>query len=146
MRTGHELRNPLHGVCAGVKALQDGTLTPAEAVEEMKAIAEGLALMVNITNDMTDLQKLRSGQFTMHLAPTSLRHVLESCVLSVRPSLQRATDIELLCDGDVPDAVSVTCVYIFPQYFIFVIGFLFVFECAAARVATLAADVVVCVP
>ena len=60
---------------------------------------------VNITNDMTDLSKLRSGQFTMHLAPASLRHVLESCVLSVQPSLTRPADVELLCDGDVPDQV-----------------------------------------
>jgi signal transduction histidine kinase len=106
-RSGHELRNPLHGVCAGVKTLQGGTLSLPEVAEELKAIAEGLSLMVNITNDMTDLQKLRAGQFTMHFGPTSMRHVLESCVLSVRPALQHATDIELVCDdGDVPVTVS----------------------------------------
>jgi signal transduction histidine kinase len=109
-RTGHELRNPLHGVCAGVEALRDGTLSAAETNDELKAIAEGVALMVNITNDMTDLQKLRAGQFVVHVSPTSVRHVLESCILAVQPSLQRASDIQLVYDDNsMPNQVCCVC-------------------------------------
>ena len=105
---GHELRNPLHGVCAGITALRDGTLslTDAEAHEELKSIAEGVALMVNITNDMTDLHKLRSGQFAVHMSPCSLRHVLESCVLAVLPAVTSPSHIQLVYDESaVPDQV-----------------------------------------
>ena len=54
--SGHELRNPLHGVCAGIEALRGGQLGAAETAQELASIAEGLALMVSVTNDMTDLQ------------------------------------------------------------------------------------------
>jgi signal transduction histidine kinase len=107
---GHELRNPLHGVCAGVKALQDGVLSPAEAAEELAAIAEGLALMVSVTNDMTDLSKLRAGQFVMHLAPTSLRQILDACITSVQPSVQHVSDIQLEFDvSTMPETVCPSC-------------------------------------
>lgn len=110
---GHELRNPLHGICAGVEALRDGTLAPAEAHEELASITEGLKLMVSITNDMTDLQKLRAGQFAVQLAPTSLRRVLESCVLAALPlghsARHGAADvpgIQLFFENEVPESVS----------------------------------------
>ncbi len=104
---GHELRNPLHGICAGVKALQDGTLTPAEAAEELAAIAEGTALMVSITSDMTDLSKLRAGHFRVQLAPTLLRAVLDACVRAALPVADRPSDIQLDydCAGGVPESV-----------------------------------------
>jgi signal transduction histidine kinase len=107
-RAGHELRNPLHGVCAGVKALQDGALSPTEVSGEFAAIAEGLALMVSVTNDMTDLRKLRAGRFTVDLAPCSLRRLLESCVLSVLPAAGGvASALQLSYDArSVPDTVS----------------------------------------
>jgi hypothetical protein len=95
-----------------VKALQDGTLTPAEAAEELAAIAEGTALMVSITSDMTDIAKLRAGHFAVALAPTPLRRVLESCVLAVKPAVARAGDVELVYAPDAPEMVSVAqCVY-----------------------------------
>ena len=115
---GHEIRNPLHGVCAGVKALQDGTLSAAEAREELAAIAEGLKLILSVTNDMTDLRKLRAGQFVVCLAPTSLREVLESCVVSVQSMAAAATggpgtptqpDIQLVFDRHLPDMVRQRC-------------------------------------
>ena len=109
MHAGHELRNPRHGVCAGVRALQDGVLAPTEAREELASISEGLALMVSITSDMTDLAKLRAGQFVVHFAPTYLRQVLQSCVLAVQPAVGRATDIQLEYDDSMPDSVRRCC-------------------------------------
>ena len=109
MHAGHELRNPLHGVCAGVRALQDGVLAPTEAREELASISEGLALMVSITSDMTDLAKLRAGQFVVRLGPTSLRGVLESCVLAVMPAAAgRSGDILLEYDESLPEMVCCT--------------------------------------
>jgi hypothetical protein len=109
LHAGHELRNPLHGVCAGVRALQDGVLAPTEAREELASISEGLALMVSITSDMTDLAKLRAGQFVVLLGPTSLRRVLESCVLAVLPAAAgRSGDILLEYDESLPEMVCCT--------------------------------------
>jgi signal transduction histidine kinase len=105
-RAGHELRNPLHGVCAGVSALRGGRLPPGEAAVELAAIAEGLALIVSITNDMTDLNKLRAGQFSVKCAPTNMRGVLESCICAVGPALQDAADVALLYDANMPEMVS----------------------------------------
>jgi signal transduction histidine kinase len=110
---GHELRNPLHGVCAGVEALLHGRLGASggggvgpEARAELAAISEGLALVVSVTNDMTDLQKLRAGRFEVHPAPTRLRAVLESCVASVRPALRgAAADMQLVYDDAMPPLV-----------------------------------------
>ncbi len=102
---GHELRNPLHGVCAGVKALQDGTLSAEEARREVSSIAEGVGVLVSVANDMTDLQKLRSGHFTVHPVPTRLRAVLEGCILAMQSAVERPTDIRLEYGSCVPGEV-----------------------------------------
>ncbi len=80
-------------------------MSPEETQKELLSIAEGLKLMVSVTNDMTDLQKLRAGQFAVHLAPTSLREVLRSCISAVMPAVPRPDDILLECADDVPDQV-----------------------------------------
>ncbi len=105
----HEVRNPLHGVCAGVQALQDGRLSGPEAAEELASISEGLSLTVTILNDLVDLQRLRSGNFAVNRAPTALRRVLEGCVSAARPAAARCEEstegIRLELDGSVPGTV-----------------------------------------
>ena len=54
--SGHEIRNPLHGIGAGVEACLSGELSPAEIRTELAAVADGVAMITTLTNDLLDLQ------------------------------------------------------------------------------------------
>ena len=52
----HELRNPLHGIAAGVDYCLSGGLSQADMLAELGAIADGVRMMTRLTNDFMDLQ------------------------------------------------------------------------------------------
>ena len=97
---GHEIRNPLHGVGAGVEACLSGDLTPAELRTELAAVLDGVRMIAMITNDLLDLQKMRAGGFSVNLAAASPAALVEACVRCVQPAV--AVPIEVAVDASVP--------------------------------------------
>jgi signal transduction histidine kinase len=102
-RAGHEIRNPLHGLAAGVDACLSGELTPAELRTELIAIADGVRMMASLTNDLLDLQKMRAGKMSVKSEVASPRGIVQACVRAVQPAVSVPIDIGI--DADVPEWV-----------------------------------------
>jgi signal transduction histidine kinase len=102
-RAGHEIRNPLHGISAGVETCLSGELSPAELRTELLAVSDGVSMMTALTNDLLDLQKMRMGKFSVHEAIASPMAMVEACVRAVQPAV--SMPIELSIDAGVPPEV-----------------------------------------
>ena len=100
----HEIRNPLHGISAGMASCLSGELSPAELTSELRAIAAGVQMMTSLTNDFMDLQKMRMGRFAVKEGVASPREIVEACVRSVQAAA--AAPIEVRVDEEVPERVS----------------------------------------
>ena len=101
----HEIRNPLHGISAGVEACMSGELTPAEVQTELAAVVDGVKMMTAVTNDFLDLQKMRTGRFAVKEGAASPLEMVEACVRSVQAAVP--TPIEVTVEADVPPHVHV---------------------------------------
>jgi signal transduction histidine kinase len=97
---GHEIRNPLHGLAAGVDACMSGELSPAELQTELVAIADGVRMMTALTNDLLDLQKMRAGKMTVKSEAVSPRGIVEACARAVQPAV--TVPIEVAVTSHVP--------------------------------------------
>jgi signal transduction histidine kinase len=79
---GHEIRNPLHGINAGVDSCLSGELSPKDVHAELLAISDGVVMMTSLLNDLMDLQKMRMGKFSVEekqVAPLKLVEVRARC-------------------------------------------------------------------
>ena len=56
-----QLRNPLHAMQGAVTQLTSGTLDADATAVELDSIGRGLAVMVEVTNDVLDAEALRAG-------------------------------------------------------------------------------------
>src|SRR5690606_22168970 len=83
----HELRNPLAPL---LNALNIRRLSDARAGEDpMQGLMERqLALLVRLIDDLLDVARITRGKLELRPQPTTLQHVLESAVETVRPHLQ----------------------------------------------------------
>ena len=103
---GHEIRNPLHGVSAGIEACLSGELPPSEMHTELGAVADGIRIMTALMNDLLDLQKMRTGKFSVTLDVASPRLIVQACVRAVQPAVPVPIDMKV--DSSVPDWVRAT--------------------------------------
>ena len=103
LTAGHEIRNPLHGVGAGVEACLSGDMTLAEIRTELAAVLDGVRMIATITNDLLDLQKMRAGGFSVNLAAASPAALVEACVRLVQPAVIVPIAVEV--DASVPPLV-----------------------------------------
>jgi signal transduction histidine kinase len=92
---GHEIRNPLHGISAGVEACLSGELSPEESHTELVAISDGVAMMSALTNDLMDLQKMRMGKFSVQEAPAKTHAMIDGCVRAVQPAVHVPIVVEI---------------------------------------------------
>jgi signal transduction histidine kinase len=90
-------------VSAGVEACLSGELPPDEMHTELGAVADGVRMMTTLMNDLLDLQKMRTGKFSVSVAVASPRGIVEACVRAVQPAV--SVSIELNVDRSVPDWV-----------------------------------------
>ena len=120
--TGHEVRNPLHGIRCCVDACLEGALGPAELRAELQAISDGVDMLVRVTNDMygreqlqvrltccwirvrLDHQRLRAGRVAITSLPTAVRALLNSCASAIIAAAGAGGVLVQVAD-DVPDMV-----------------------------------------
>jgi signal transduction histidine kinase len=100
---GHEIRNPLHGVAAGLEACLSGELPPGEMRAELAAVVDGVRMIATITNDMLDLQAMRAGAFEVRAAAVAPAALVRACVRAVQPAI--ASPILIDIGEGVPEEV-----------------------------------------
>ena len=90
----HELRTPLANMRAEVELALDRPRSPAELERALAGIAEDIASLQRLTDDLLVLARSRGGSVPLRRRPTSLRELVESAVEAV--SLRaRARHIEI---------------------------------------------------
>ncbi len=64
----HELRTPLNAVIGYSELSQDGGISPAERIENLKNINLAASALLSLINDVLDLSRLEAGQMTIEKA------------------------------------------------------------------------------
>jgi two-component system, sensor histidine kinase len=97
---GHELRNPLAPLMAGLEILKRGfNAQPVDTVRlhrTRQAMGRQLKHLCRLVDDLLDVQRISSGKIELRRETVSLRDVLEQAVATVRPALdERGHALEL---------------------------------------------------
>ncbi|MBT4887966.1 MAG: PAS domain S-box protein, partial [Rhodospirillales bacterium] len=83
----HELRTPLNAVLGFAQMLQldiDGSLSKTQR-ENVKHILEGGELLLNLVNEVLDLARIESDQFTLSLSDVNANETVANCVALANP-------------------------------------------------------------
>jgi two-component system, sensor histidine kinase len=98
---GHELRNPLAPLMAGLEILKRGlNASPVDATRlhrTRQAMARQLKHLHRLVDDLLDVQRISSGKIELRKETVSLRDVLEQAAATVRPALEERRH-ELMLD------------------------------------------------
>jgi len=96
---GHELRNPLAPLRAGIDLLRGGH-PPPEHVEHIHAMLNRqLQHLTRLVDDLLDLSRITRGQIELRLAPVDLRTVVAASAELARAAIDRGRH-ELVLDLD----------------------------------------------
>jgi signal transduction histidine kinase len=92
---GHELRNPLAPLVAGLEILKRGIPDGAERGVELDrlqrtrdAMERQVKYLARLVDDLLDVSRINSGKIELRRAPVNLQEVLEQAVAAVRPALE----------------------------------------------------------
>jgi signal transduction histidine kinase len=105
VRGGRCGRNPLHGICGALELCRSTTVAPGDIGELLHDMQEGVDLMCAITNDLLDLEKLRSGKFVVKPTPVPLRALVDNVSDAARPACTGALNVVI--DPAVPPTLLV---------------------------------------
>ena len=86
----HELRTPL-GAIGGYAALLDDEINgpvTAEQRQYVSRIRHNQSHMLRLVNELLDLARIESGQFTLDPAPISVHTVIESAYVMIEPQVR----------------------------------------------------------
>jgi PAS domain S-box-containing protein len=97
----HEIRTPMNGVLGFAELLLQGELDPAQQRYAEMIVQSGRSMMM-LLNDVLDLSKIESGQFTIDYAPVDLHATLSECAALHRLAAEKkGLRLECACDcGD----------------------------------------------
>jgi len=101
----HELRNPLSVILAYGRMLLDDDSDHADRRALLEAIDRNAANLSTIVNDLLDLARLESGQFSMRMTATDLCAAIRDAAEAARPV---ATSRQIRLTVDLPDRAPVT--------------------------------------
>ena len=76
----HELRTPLNGIVGFSQLLSQPNLTREEHKEFTRIIIESSNFLLNIINDIIDLSKIETGQFTINIKPVNIKELLHDSI------------------------------------------------------------------
>ncbi len=79
-------RNPLHGIRGALEMCRAPDVTPAELAELLASMQTGVDMMVTITSDLLDLEKMRSGKFDVTRKDIFLHELIQDVAKGARPS------------------------------------------------------------
>lgn len=107
----HELRTPLTSIYVSLNMLESGMAgeLPADVEKIMKISRESCERLIRLINDVLDVEKMDSRQFTYAMQRQPLRPLVETAIrdtrsyadgLGVRFQFEPVSDAEVLADGD----------------------------------------------
>jgi two-component system, sensor histidine kinase len=117
---GHELRNPLAPLVAGLEILKRGaesTTGDADTISRLvrtrDAMERQVKYLARLVDDLLDVSRINSGKIELRRAPLQLLDVVEQAVAAVRPALdERNHHLEIVLPATpvtmVGDAVRLT--------------------------------------
>lgn len=84
----HDIRTPMNAII-GMTSLALANAHNQEQVQEyLRKIALSSKHLLGLINDVLDISKIESGKMTLHIAPVSLREVMESIVNIIQPQVR----------------------------------------------------------
>ncbi len=87
---GHELRNPLAPICAGLELLKESMARPQE-LEEVRSMMQRQAdHMVRLIDDLLDVSRITRGRLELRKAEVDLADIVRDAIASTRPLLDGA--------------------------------------------------------
>jgi two-component system, sensor histidine kinase len=114
---GHELRNPLAPLVAGLEILKrrlgNGIEDDDRLVRTREAMERQVRYLARLVDDLLDVSRINSGKIELRKAQVNLSEVMEQAVAAVRPTLEEHRhQLELLLPSQpvtlVADAVRLT--------------------------------------
>lgn len=98
----HELRTPVTVLRGSLEALRDKVVTaPAEVERYHETMHQETLFLQRLINDLLDLSRLQSADFSIEKEPLNLCSVVEGAVRSAR-HIARGKGIRIHCDMDTP--------------------------------------------
>jgi signal transduction histidine kinase len=89
---GHELRNPLAPLMAGLEILKRGLSAIPVDVQRLHRTRQAMGRQLNhlhrLVDDLLDVQRISSGKIELRKETVSLRDIVEQAVATVRPALE----------------------------------------------------------
>ncbi|MFY7744131.1 MAG: ATP-binding protein [Erythrobacter sp.] len=94
----HEIRTPMNGVLGFAELLLQGELDPQQQRYAEMIVQSGRSMMM-LLNDVLDLSKIESGQFSIDEAPVDLDATLSECAALHRQAAEKK-GLSLAFEGD----------------------------------------------
>ncbi|MEG0641198.1 MAG: ATP-binding protein [Clostridium sp.] len=85
----HELRSPMTSINGFVEGMVDGTISSEKWGKYLKVVNGESKRLIRIINDLLDLAKLESGEFSMHMGEFEINELISECVLKSEDKINR---------------------------------------------------------
>ena len=84
---GHELRNPLSALVAGVERLRRGAGGAADAAQSLQILERQTRHLGRLVNDLLDLSRISHGKIALHREELRLSEVVAQALEQARPAI-----------------------------------------------------------
>ena len=95
----HEIRTPMNSILGFTKLVMATPGLPDEVQRRLGLIDSAGASLLTVVNDILDFSKVEAGEVELHLAPISLRRLVEDTVaIAAEPAQRKGLDLNLRMD------------------------------------------------
>lgn len=81
----HELRTPLTSTLGFIQGMIDGVITAEQQDHYLKITVSEIKRMINLTNDLLDLERIKQGHIQLYRNPFNLSQLMEECIQQLTP-------------------------------------------------------------